>query len=838
MPEPISIKTGPNLSILVVHNESLIRDRIRKTLENVGCERVMTVESSRKALSVLRTQSIELLICDIDLDELDGWRISRLVRSGALRCRAETPIIVTTSTWCERIAEITAREHGINALIPIDDLETIPFTVESCVNEGYSLTKPQLLVVEDDEDTAELIKRVLHSRFDIEVAYDGEAGLNAWIARRHDLVLLDVMLPIMEGPEVLKGIMDKKANQPVIIMTAHAPVEQAEELLINGAADFIPKPFRPEQLRSIAEVALRRDDYLVSNNQFAERVRSLAEREAAYREVSETHKHLLNNLQTVVMELDADLNITFLNDAWTFLFGFSVVESLNKPFKDFLSSQDGRKHRAIDARFNAVLSGDKDSCDLELELLDVNHDLRWAHLRVSRSVNLHQTPRLTICLDDITHRRQAQEQLEYLAMHDALTGLNNRYFFESTLEKLAKSSLENNQQHGLIYLDLDYFKVINDTHGHHRGDEVLRQVSTLIRENIREDDVLCRFGGDEFAIILHDISLDKVKDIAEKIKDTIGNHRFQIDKRSVDLGCSIGICAIDGSVDDSEGYMVQADIALYVAKHRGRNSVHLYNPEDQESDELRRNLDWARQLRLAIKEDRLVLYFQPIVDISRNQVSYYEALLRMLDENGNLIMPGKFIGALESTGEMALLDRWVIKNAIRMLSDHDELKNIAINLSAQAFRDENLVPVIRESLSDAGVDGSAITFELTESASLLNIETTQRVISELHSLGCSFAIDDFGSGFSSFAYLKKLPADYIKLDGSFIRNLHQDKVDQALVRSIIEVVQTLGRKTVAEFVENKEILQFLRDNGVDYAQGYYVGRPMPVEKLATAKENY
>lgn len=824
-------KPHASLNILVVHCDPNLGQHIHATLSSVGYSNIILVSHARDALGVLRKQSIDVLICDIDLDELDGWRVSRLVRSGALRCASNIPIIVTTSTWCERIAEVTAREYGIDGLVAVENLEALPELLDHAFAKTVFAYKPSLLVVEDDEDVAELARLTLRQRYDVEIASDGEEGLQAWTERRHDLVLLDVMLPKLDGPAVLRGILELKSNQPVVIMTAHAPVEQAEELLIRGASDFISKPFRPEQLRTVAEVALRRDDYMVSNQQFAERVRSLAEREAAYREVSEVHKHLLNNLQTVVMELDETLKITFLNDAWSRVLGFGIEESLHRPFRDFLSSADSQKFHAIEGRFKSVQSGEKEHCDIELLLQDSAGRGRWAQLGISRSSSFNHEEGLTICIDDISKRKQAQEELEFLAMHDSLTGLYNRNYFEAALQDLWIDSQVSPQGHGLMYIDLDYFKVINDTFGHHRGDQILKQVSEVIAQQIRETDIFCRFGGDEFALILHDLDIETLVKIAEKIKDEINVFVFSIAKQTINLGCSIGISLIDGSAEDVDDYLIWADVALYVAKHRGRNSVHVYNPADSESEDLRRNVDWARKIRQAMVEDRLLLHFQPIMHIKSKQVVYHEALVRMLDENNNIVMPGKFIAALENTGDMALLDRWVIKRAIALLNEHPQLNKLAINLSAQAFRDENLVPIIRECLANANIDGSMITFELTESASLLDLRATTKVIDELHQLGCSFAVDDFGSGFSSFAYLKELPADYIKLDGSFIQNLHVDNVDQALVRSIIDVVQTLGRKTVAEFVENEEILNFLQENGVDYAQGYHIGKPTAVENI-------
>ncbi len=370
-----------------------------------------------------------------------------------------------------------------------------------------------------------------------------------------------------------------------------------------------------------------------------------------------------------------------------------------------------------------------------------------------------------------------------------------------------------------------------DTFGHHRCDDVLRQVYRVINDRTRESDIVCRFGGDEFVIILNHLDATKTVQMADNIKNAISEHAFTIEKYVRPLACSIGISFIDGSTSDSNLYLIQADTALFEAKRRGRNAVHVFNPNDGASDELRDNLDWSRYVRQAITEDRMTLHFQPIVKISTRETVYYEALVRMIDQDGSLVMPDKFIPALESTGEMALLDRWVIKHAIALLSQSPLLKKIAINLSAQAFKDKALVSIITDALSVNNVAAEVITFELTESASLLDIVETNKVISELHQLGCSFAIDDFGSGFSSFAYLKELPADYIKLDGSFIRNLHKDKVDRALVHSIIKVVKALGRQTVAEFVENEEILTFLEQNGVDYVQGYHLGKPLPIEAI-------
>lgn len=553
--------------------------------------------------------------------------------------------------------------------------------------------------------------------------------------------------------------------------------------------------------------------------------------------VSHKYEKILNHIQTIVIELDDQFRVQFANAAWTKLLDVHQEQTLDQSFRSFISPSSRRKFKSIQNRLNSVMSGDSANAEFEVELLSKKGKIHLAEVLVTPSVSRNSSSSVMLCINDVSHRKIAQEQLQYLAMHDSLTGLYNRHYFETLLAKLTQESSQTGLCHGLIYIDLDFFKVINDTFGHPKGDEVLREVSQIIRRHGRDKDGLCRIGGDEFAVLLRDVKPEDIHTIANRFQNDIGQYSFKSGTQTVNLGCSIGVSFIDGSSERAEEYLMQADVALYVAKRRGRNKVHVYNPNDSEGDELRDSVDWSRKIRMAMSDDRMVLHVQPILDIGANEVAYFEMLIRMQDEQGELVMPGHFIPALENTGEMVALDRWVIERGISMLKAHPQLKKIAINLSAQTYKDESLVPMIRECIGHYEVDPKAVVFELTESASLFNIQATRRVVDELHEIGCAFAIDDFGSGFSSFAYLKELPADFIKLDGSFIRNLDNDKVDQMVVRSIIEVVKTLGRKTVAEFVENNKILQFLSAYGVDYAQGYHISRPMPVEEISKLLNN-
>ncbi len=820
--------------ILIVNQDPLARGALLKALKATG-RTVIAAESGAAAIQILQTTAIQLVITDIDTGNFDGWRLARIIRSGIYRCGASIPIIVVTKSWCERITEITAREFGINHLLPFEHLFKLPSLVSDCFNshiEGLSM--PRLLIVEDHSDNARLASRILRHRFEVEVQYDGLAGFNAWQERRHDLVLLDVMLPKLSGPQVLDKILSVAPQQPVVIMTAHGTMELAEELMVRGAVDFISKPFRSEQLRQVCELASRREDYMVSNAQVAARLESLHESTQAYRKISEEHQRLLDNLSTVVIELDEQGRMLFLSQAWVRLTGFPIEESLGTQLVSYLSLAGQANKSQYHLQMREILAGHHAKCEFELPVVTRQGNMIWLNCKLDRVQSAGQETSIFGCLEDVSKRKLAQQQLEYLAMHDNLTGIKNRHYFDTVLNQMAASAARGKNSHTLLYIDLDHFKVINDTFGHNHGDIVLRDIANLLTSRLRKSDVVCRIGGDEFAVLIYDSSLAQAKQTAEAIRDLLKDYQYLQSGLQLELSCSIGLCEINGSANSSDSYLKQADKALYVAKKRGRNMVHVYSPEDKESEELRSSIDWARRFRRAIHEGQLSLLYQPIIQIESGQVAYYEALIRLNDPVEGPIMPGAFIPALESAGEMAMLDHWVIRQVVELLSYTPQLERVAINLSAQAFRDESLLPLVEQELQEKQLDPARIMFELTESASTANVSATQRMITQLLELGCSFALDDFGTGFSTFSYLKQFPAETIKIDGSFIAKLDQSREDQAVVRAITDVAKALGKKTVAEYVETESVLALLKSLGIDYAQGYHVGRPATVDSIVSA----
>ncbi len=440
-------------------------------------------------------------------------------------------------------------------------------------------------------------------------------------------------------------------------------------------------------------------------------------------------------------------------------------------------------------------------------------------------------------VQDITEAHQLSEQLSFQATHDPLTGLYNRREFELRLHQALESARAGEGEHAMCYLDLDRFKVINDTSGHLAGDEFLRQLGAVLPSRIRRGDILARLGGDEFGVLMENCTVDNAQRAANEIRRLIEEFRFTWKGQRFGLGVSIGLAPITASSDDITGVMAAADAACYLAKEHGRNRIHVYREDDTELERRHSEMQWVRRIQEALDEDRFRLYFQPIVPVEDDEAKgeHYELLLRMQDHDGNTIPPGAFLPAAERYHLADRLDRWVLGTALEWLMAHpahlEQLFLCSINLSGHSISDDEFLRFVTERLDGTTVPPEKLCFEITETAAIANLESATRFMNVLKGWGCRFALDDFGIGFSSFAYLKTLPVDFLKIDGVFIRNIVHDPFDLAMVKSINEIGQALGKKTIAEFVENGAIMEKLRLRhiGVDYAQGYHIGEPQPLE---------
>jgi diguanylate cyclase (GGDEF)-like protein len=432
-------------------------------------------------------------------------------------------------------------------------------------------------------------------------------------------------------------------------------------------------------------------------------------------------------------------------------------------------------------------------------------------------------------------RRRLARQLRHQALHDPLTGLANRRGFEQQLAALLHSARRRQRVHALCYLDLDHFKVVNDTCGHAAGDDLLRRLPALLAPRLRPGDTLARLGGDEFAVLLGDCALDEAARIAGALRDTVRDFRFAWQYRSFAIGAAIGVVEINAASRRSASVLAAADAACYVAKDRGPNHVHVSYPRDLALARKRGELRWVARLKSAIEEDRFRLHYMSIAPLAGGPATHHELLLRLADARGALVAPGAFLPAAERYQLMPLIDRWVIARACALLGTAVARQpalarhRFGINLSGDSLRDPQLLDSVRDALARHAVPPSMIYFEFTETAAIANLGAAVEFIHGLRALGCEFALDDFGSGMSSFTYLKRLPVDYLKIDGSFIRDVVHNPVDQAIVRAVLAVGAQLGIPAVAEYVENEAIRRCVQGLGVHYAQGHAIGLPAPLD---------
>ncbi|WP_082065430.1 EAL domain-containing protein [Aliterella atlantica] len=497
----------------------------------------------------------------------------------------------------------------------------------------------------------------------------------------------------------------------------------------------------------------------------------------------------------------------------------------------------------LDAR--ALNQIDKKRKQAELELFRAHEDLES---RVSARTQELEVAN-ALLQEEIVERKQAEvalrqteQRLAWQSSHDILTGLVNRWEFERRLKLALSSAKTDNQQHSLCYLDLDRFKIVNDTCGHAAGDELLRQVTALLQKQVRATDTLARLGGDEFALLLNQCPLIQSLRIANVLRKSLQEFRFIWQDNTFTIGVSIGLVAINADTLDLSSILSAADMACYAAKNAGRNCVHVYQADDQALASGHGQMQWISRLTRALQSDAFCLYCQAIVPLTsaESKGEHYEILLRLQDETGKLIPPMAFIPAAERYNIMHLIDRWVISTFFARLDQHyqeawqffqtpSRANMYAINLSGASINDDSFTDFLYQQFSLYSIPPQLICFEITETVAITNLDKAGELIAKLKQLGCRFALDDFGRGMSSFAYLKNLPVDYLKIDGEFIKDIVNDSTDLALTQAINQVGHAMGIQTIAEFVEDDTILAKIGELGVDYAQGYGIAKPQPLQ---------
>jgi diguanylate cyclase (GGDEF)-like protein/PAS domain S-box-containing protein len=440
---------------------------------------------------------------------------------------------------------------------------------------------------------------------------------------------------------------------------------------------------------------------------------------------------------------------------------------------------------------------------------------------------------------DISERKRFESHLRHLADHDALTGLLNRHRFESELARVTAEVHRYRRRASLVVLDLDGFKEVNDRFGHPVGDELITRVGALLRDTVRTTDIVARLGGDEFVVILPEAGPEDAKRLAARILDAVrACGQITVGDQHAQVTASIGLTSFDGDTGLTGADLVaEADVALYEAKAQGRNCRMLYDRTKAGRRPMARGQSWTERLRAGVEQDRFVLHAQPIRGICAEETERYELLLRLRDEDGQLIGPGAFLQNAERFNLMGEIDRWVLGRAVRLIEAHERAGNdisLSVNLSGRTMNDLDFAGELAVLLAEHPVAPGRLILEVTETAAIVNLDRARELALQLRRLGCRFALDDFGSGFASFTYLKHLDFDYLKIDGEFIRQLSRTPTDQLVVRAVVDIARGLDTKTVAEFVGDDPTVELLRSLGIDYGQGYHLGRPGPLELVLPA----
>lgn len=556
-----------------------------------------------------------------------------------------------------------------------------------------------------------------------------------------------------------------------------------------------------------------------------------AELTAQNRKIAQEHSfvnELLDTAPVIIMTQTIAGKIISINRQGCDLLHTDPKQLIGRLFEETLVTAPNKEQWQL---LNDLRSGKLDLLRHEAPMKDPQQGIRtiaWIHkyliTKGSDAITI-----LTIG-QDVTEQKDAEAHLVWIADHDPLTNLFNRRRFQSEFEQQLKIAERYHEVGAVLYFDLDQFKYVNDTSGHSAGDSLLKKVSETLQQVVRTSDTLARLGGDEFALLIPNTNVEGASQLAQKILDKLRMIEFQSSGNVHNISASIGISIFPEHGSSVQDFMAHADLAMYQAKEAGRGRWHIFAPQDQARELLKTRVLWKEKIETALQEERFVLHYQPILDVGSHKISHAEALVRMIGCDGKLIMPGDFIPTAEHTGLINQIDLTVLKLAFKTLRTMRKANNslkLSVNLSGRAFDNPELICFLKKELNESDIDAEKLIFEVTETTAVANFSAAKEMMAEIKKTGAKFALDDFGVGYASFYYLRQLPVDYIKIDGSFIRQLAKHKEDQVLVQAIAEISRISGKQTIAEFVEDQPILDLIKTYGIDYAQGYHIAKPSP-----------
>jgi diguanylate cyclase (GGDEF)-like protein/PAS domain S-box-containing protein len=579
----------------------------------------------------------------------------------------------------------------------------------------------------------------------------------------------------------------------------------------------------------------------------SEIARDISEQQKLKNIIDEEHEYIkvtMDSIGDAVITTDKNGNLAYLNPMAEKLTGWRTDEIIGMPLQVVFNIMYESTRLPCNNPFEACLTKGKPVISLENTILisrdGTEYAVEYSSAPILKSNN--ELLGVVIVSNDVTKQRYITNAMTYHASHDALTGLINRGEFEHKLEHAIISARERNLEHALLYIDLDQFKVVNESSGHQIGDILLKEISIVIGNCIRSSDAFARLGGDEFGILLEKCNPDNAMRIAQNICKSVDEYRLLVDKRRHRVGASIGLVIIDDNWLSTSHLLHAADQSCNAAKEDGRNRVHFYLDKDHALQTHLGEVQWASRIEQAIEDNNFVLYCQRILPLKGKGGLHGEVLLRLKDEQGKLISPGEFLPAAERYHMVSRIDKWVVREVFEWMRQHQDqlnhIETISINLSGQSLGDKNFNAYVLDLIRHHSMDCSKICFEITETAAITNMSVAEKFIDSMKKHDIKFSLDDFGSGVSSFGYLKKLDVDYIKIDGQFIKSLTKNAIDQATVRCITEVAKVTGKKTIAEWVEDESTEKLLKEMGINYTQGYLKHKPAPINHMLEIKCSY
>jgi diguanylate cyclase (GGDEF)-like protein/PAS domain S-box-containing protein len=623
---------------------------------------------------------------------------------------------------------------------------------------------------------------------------------------------------------IFKGVLDRILSFPLSRMVETARKISSGETLDGCSFDGS----RDDEFGYVARFI----------NKAVQRMQESQEASFAAKELAEV---TLQSIGDGVVTTDRDGQVGFMNPVVERMFGVPLKDVKGKQLREFMFIIDEESGKEIKNPITQCLRENR-SIELDRKYAIQSTDDRAYPVEITISPIADKRGEVhgaVIVLHDVREARALQRELSYQASHDPLTGLFNRREFDRMLQHALEHTKRDDEEHALCYLDLDQFKIINDTCGHAAGDELLQKLTATLRGKLRKADTLSRLGGDEFAVLLAHCPIERAIQVAESLRAQVKEFRFVWGDKSFQIGVSVGLVPVTKEQSCAAEILSAADMACYVAKEQGRNRVHVYQLDDENMRRRRNEMGMVSAVRRALVEDRFELFAQPIVSTRDKSAAHYELLIRMRDEKSGFVSPGAFLPAAERYQLMSEIDRWVVEESMRLLLDQERCGKdifVSINLSGQSLSEESFLDDILRKLDRIGPCATRVCFEITETAAVNNLSIALKFIDAIKQYGCKFSLDDFGAGVSSFGYLKNLPVDYVKIDGVFVRKIQSNEVDQAMVRAITEVTSVMGMETIAEFVENEESFDLLKEIGVDYAQGYWIEEPKPIADIFGFRE--